>query len=61
MFSLSGKISDFIRGGKLPKDVHVTGSMRGHGETPPSPKSIRSARGQGLGKGAQRRRNGGAS
>lgn len=59
MFSLSGKISDMIRGGKLPKDVQTT-SIKRAPETP-SAKAVKSAKGRSMGKGAERRRNGGAS
>lgn len=59
MRKLSGKISDRIRGGDLPKDVVVTKTERQ--EPPPSSKAVRSAKGQSLGTGAERRRNGGAS
>jgi hypothetical protein len=54
---LSGKISDMIRGGKLPGDVHVTGA-RPEADDRPSARAVRDARGQGLGKGATRARNG---
>lgn len=56
---LSGKISDFIRSGKLPSNVQVTGP-RVAADDRPSTKAVRQASGQGLGSGAQRRRNGGA-
>jgi hypothetical protein len=59
MRKLSGKISDRIRGGDLPKDVVVTKTER-H-EPPPSDKAVRDAKGRSLGTGAERRRNGGAS
>lgn len=58
MFSLSGKISDKIRSGTLPKDVQLTKKDRS--EPPPSSKAVRAAKGQSLGTGAERRRNGGA-
>ena len=56
---LSGKISDRIRGGELPKDVEVIKTDRS--EPPPSSQSVRDAGGRSLGTGAERRRNGGAS
>ena len=59
MKELPGKISDRIRGGKLPKDVVVTKTER-H-EPPPSDEAVRAAKGRSLGTGAERRRNGGAS
>lgn len=59
--SLAGKISDFIRSGKLPKDTHVVGKRPESGADMPTTKAIKSAKGQGLGKGATRKRNGGAS
>lgn len=52
---LSGKISDFIRGGKLPKDVHVTGA-RPEASDIPSDAAVRRAEGHGLGRGATRAR-----
>jgi hypothetical protein len=54
---LSGKISDRIRGGDLPKNVQVTGP-RADADDRPSAKAVRSAKGHGLGKGATRARNG---
>lgn len=54
---LSGKISDRIRGGKLPKNVQVTGP-RVAADDRPSAKAVRTASGRGLGKGATRARNG---
>lgn len=54
---LSGKISDFIRSGKLPKGVQVTGP-RIEADDRPSAKAVRRGSGQGLGKGATRARGG---
>lgn len=54
---LNGKISDMIRGGKLPKDVQVTGP-RVEADDRPSTRAVRNGRGQGLGNGATRARNG---
>jgi hypothetical protein len=59
MKELSGKISDKIRGGKLPKDVEVIKTDRV--EPPPSSRAVRDGSGRSLGSGAERRRNGGAS
>lgn len=59
MRKLSGKISDRIRDGKLPKDVVVIKTERY--EPPPSDEAVRAAKGRSLGTGAERRRNGGAS
>ena len=56
LFNLAGKISDRIRGGKLPKDVKVTKVERY--EAPPSSKAVRRAEGHGQGDGATRRRSG---
>jgi hypothetical protein len=54
MFFLKGKISDRIRAGKLPKDVkHVYVRQ----PEVPTPAAVRSAKGQGLGKGATRARS----
>jgi len=54
---LSGKISDMIRGGRLPSDVQVTGP-RAQADDRPSARAVRRGQGQGLGKGATRARNG---
>lgn len=57
MFKLFGKISDRIHSGDISSDAvkYKRGS-----EPPPSPEAIKGAKGRGLGKGAERRRNGGA-
>jgi hypothetical protein len=54
---LSGKISDRIRGGELPRDVQVTGP-RPEADDRPSAAAVRRGSGQGLGRGAHRSRNG---
>lgn len=56
MPALSGKISDKLR--KLFAPGDSAWSAKRHGEAPPSSKAIRSAKGQGLGKGATRKRSG---
>jgi hypothetical protein len=53
---LSGKISDRIRGGKLPKNVQLDLPRT---QPAPSSKAVRGGSGQGLGKGATRRRGSG--
>lgn len=62
---LSGKISDRIRitDPKDPNYIPSSAFTKGRdlGEEPPSESAIRSARGHGLGRGAMRERNGGAS
>jgi hypothetical protein len=57
MRRLEGKISDLIRGGTLPDDVQVTGP-RVEADDRPSAKAVKGGSGQGLGKGAERARNG---
>lgn len=54
MFKLTGKISDRIRSGTLPKDVQIN-----YARTAETPKtsSVRHGSGQGLGKGATRARS----
>jgi hypothetical protein len=56
MMNLKGVISDMIRGGKLPKDVHVVGP-RPEASDIPSTRAVRRAEGHGLGQGATRRRS----
>lgn len=55
MFFLSGKISDRLRSGKLPKDVQIKTERY---EQPPATKAVKRAQGRGLGQGATRRRSG---
>jgi hypothetical protein len=54
--SLGGVISDRLRKLFEPNDPAWTAKRQG--EAPPSTKAIRSAKGQGLGKGATRKRSG---
>lgn len=66
MKELNGKISDRIRitDPKDPSFIPSSALTKGRtirDEEPPSAEAIRSAKGQGLGQGAERRRNGGAS
>lgn len=60
MFNLSGKISDALRkglkSGKIKQDEVFLPKRTG--DDTPSTKAIRSAKGQGLGQGATRRRSG---
>lgn len=58
---LSGKISDRIRGGKLPADVALKYERPELASDLPQADSVRHGEGHGLGHGADRARNGGAS
>lgn len=55
MHFLSGKISDRIRSGELPKDVQINPSRQ---QPEPKAESVRHGQGQGLGEGATRARSG---
>lgn len=57
-YKLSGKTSDRIRAGKIQADALAS---RPQGDPPPKTSSILRALGFGLGRGATRGRNGGAS
>lgn len=65
MKELNGKISDRIRitDPENPDFIPSSAFTKGRdlGEEPPSAEAIRAAKGRGLGKGATRERNGGAS
>jgi hypothetical protein len=55
MMHILGKITKRILSGEIPADsIHPTRS-----QPQPKPSSVRGAKGQGLGKGATRKRNGG--
>lgn len=58
--SLSGKTSDRIRKGEIAADLAFKGNDSST-EPEAKPSSVKGAKGHGLGKGAERRRNGGAS
>lgn len=62
---LSGKISDRVRitDPNNPKYIPSSAFTKGRdlGEAPPSGRAVRDAEGHGLGRGATRERNGGAS
>jgi hypothetical protein len=57
--ALGGRTSDRIRSGKIPKNALPKGRTLGNEE--PKTWAVLRAIGRGLGKGAERRRNGGAS
>lgn len=58
---LHGVISDRIRSGKLPPDVALKYERPELASDQPQPNSVRHGEGHGLGHGADRARNGGAS
>jgi hypothetical protein len=58
MFSILGKITKRIKSGEIPP---AAVDYKRQGDPPPSSQTVRDAGGHGLGKGAHRRRNGGAS
>lgn len=58
MFHALGKITKRILSGEISHDAVMKQTTRA--EAPPKTSSIRSAKGQGVGKGATRKRNGGA-
>lgn len=57
MFHVLGKITKRIISGEIAHDA-VFPAKTNRGTPPPSPQAVRNAKGQGLGKGATRKRSG---